>query len=340
MLLETWIPWLQRVMQDLADAHRIQHAKYNLDALNDEAINDRWGSYKILEVEISNFIKSIQSFGEKIVSFVVKLPNGEDLLYVRGSPQRPCDSLQLCSYYIILNRIWPLLNSDEKISRHLFGVRLLYPVSLRMHPHASFLQFALGVQIDELQQNRYHELLVYTGFQWPQSAGRVRLDAHRSVLVARFHHLSHGTLHFLLLSHSQQELMSRIKTATERQFNPKPLDSHHRPSIINLHTDGPHALSAEMSELLQWLKDMKRMIEILKLISFENLYILRANFGQQLHLYPPHISSTELNGYALPCVFQLLPLPLHYSVQYRECQGRSHHPTADAHVHPEFCCTS
>jgi hypothetical protein len=156
-----------------------------------------------------------------------------------------------------------------------------------MHPHASFLQFALGVQIDELQQSRYHELLVYTGFQWPQSAGRVRPDAHHSVLVARFHPLSHGTLHFSLLSHSQQELMSRIKTATERQFNPKPLDSHHRPSIINLHTDGPQALSAEMQELLQWLKDMKRMIEILKLISFENLYILRANFGQQLHLYPP-----------------------------------------------------
>jgi hypothetical protein len=78
--LETWIPWLQRVMQDLADAIRIQRAKYNLDALKDEALNDRWGSYKILEVEISNFIKSIQSFGEKIVSFVVKLPNGEDLL--------------------------------------------------------------------------------------------------------------------------------------------------------------------------------------------------------------------------------------------------------------------
>ncbi len=78
--METWIPWLQRVMQDLADAIRIQRAKYNLDALKDEALNDRWGSYKILEVEISNFIKSIQSFGEKIVSFVVKLPNGEDLL--------------------------------------------------------------------------------------------------------------------------------------------------------------------------------------------------------------------------------------------------------------------
>jgi hypothetical protein len=155
-----------------------------------------------------------------------------------------------------------------------------------MHLHASFLQFALGVQIDEMQQNRYHELLVYIGFQWPQSAGRVRLDAHCIVLVARFHLPSDVvTLRFSLLSPPQQELMSRIKTATERQFNPKPSDS--RGSVINLQTDGPKALSAEMQELLHWLKDMKRMIEILKLVSFENLYILRANFGQQLHLYPP-----------------------------------------------------
>jgi hypothetical protein len=82
-LLETWIPWLQRVMQDLADATRIQDARYNLDSLRDEALNERWGNYKILELEIKHFIKKVQSFGEKIVTFVVKLPNGEDLLYVR-----------------------------------------------------------------------------------------------------------------------------------------------------------------------------------------------------------------------------------------------------------------
>ena len=70
-------------MRDLVDAIRIQDAKFNLDSLMDESLNERWGNYKILELEIKHFIKKIQSFGEKIVTFVVKLPNGEDLLYVR-----------------------------------------------------------------------------------------------------------------------------------------------------------------------------------------------------------------------------------------------------------------
>jgi hypothetical protein len=69
-------------MQDLADTARIQDAKYNLDLLRDEALNERWGSYKILESEIKHFIRKVQSFGERIVALIVTLPNGEDLLYV------------------------------------------------------------------------------------------------------------------------------------------------------------------------------------------------------------------------------------------------------------------
>lgn len=34
-------------------------------------------------------------------------------------------------------------------------------------------QHALSIKISDSQKNRLHELLVYIGFQWPQSAGRV-----------------------------------------------------------------------------------------------------------------------------------------------------------------------
>jgi hypothetical protein len=74
--------------------------------------------------------------------------------------------------------------------------------------------------------------------------------------------------------------MSRIKTATERQFIRPTLEER----SANGQADGSQALSSDMQELLSWLKDVKRQVEVLKLISFENLYILRANFGQQLHL--------------------------------------------------------
>jgi hypothetical protein len=73
--------------------------------------------------------------------------------------------------------------------------------------------------------------------------------------------------------------MSRIKTATERQFC-RPTNEH----SANGQDVGSQALSTETQELLNWLNDIKRKVEVLKLISFENVYLLRANFGQQLHL--------------------------------------------------------
>ena len=76
-----------------------------------------------------------------------------------------------------------------------------------------------------------------------------------------------------------QELMSRIKTATERQFQRRVTES-----LASGPFDGSQAWPSDLQELLIWLKDIMRKIEVLKLISFENLYILRANFGQQLHL--------------------------------------------------------
>ncbi len=82
LLLETWTPWLQCVMQDLADAARIKAAKYNIDALKDEHINNRWGSYKTLESEIKSFEKKLQDLGQEVVKFVVQKLKEDDLLCV------------------------------------------------------------------------------------------------------------------------------------------------------------------------------------------------------------------------------------------------------------------
>jgi hypothetical protein len=135
------------------------------------------------------------------------------------------------------------------------------------------IQFALDVQVDEAQKNRYHELLIYIGFHWPQSAGRVLLRAHFATSRSPDCSMISHTIAAL------QELMSRIKTATERQFQRRVTESPASGPF-----DGSQAWPFDLQELLIWLKDIMRKIEVLKLISFENLYILRANFGQQLHL--------------------------------------------------------
>jgi hypothetical protein len=44
------------------------------------------------------------------------------------------------------------------------------------------------------------------------------------------------------------------------------------------------ALSAEQDELLKWLQNIYDAAELLKLITFESVYILKTYFGQLLHL--------------------------------------------------------
>ncbi len=114
-------------MLDLSDATRIKDANYNLDSLKDENLNNRWGSYKLLEIEISSFEKRVRKFGEDVVSFVVQTLLRDDLLCARPAAWFFCAVLHIIDplwrrYYIILNRIWPLLNSDEHLSKDLFAV--------------------------------------------------------------------------------------------------------------------------------------------------------------------------------------------------------------------------
>ena len=114
-------------MLDLSDATRIKDAHYNLDSLKDENLNNRWGSYKLLEIEIASFERRVRKFGEDVVSFVVHTLLGDDLLCARPAAWILCAVLSIidppwCRYYIILNRIWPLLNSDEHLSKDLFAV--------------------------------------------------------------------------------------------------------------------------------------------------------------------------------------------------------------------------
>ena len=70
-------------MLDLSDATRIKDANYNLDSLKDENLNNRWGSYKLLEIEIASFERRVRKFGEDVVSFVVHTLLGDDLLCAR-----------------------------------------------------------------------------------------------------------------------------------------------------------------------------------------------------------------------------------------------------------------
>ena len=44
------------------------------------------------------------------------------------------------------------------------------------------------------------------------------------------------------------------------------------------------ALRSEDDVLFEWLEKISYMVEVLKLISFESVYILKAYFGQLLHL--------------------------------------------------------
>jgi hypothetical protein len=67
-------------MQDLSDAARIKAASYNIDLLKDENLNIRWGSYKILELEIQSFEKELKHLGENVVEFVVQTLKEDDLL--------------------------------------------------------------------------------------------------------------------------------------------------------------------------------------------------------------------------------------------------------------------
>lgn len=67
-------------MQDLSDAARIKAASYNIDLLKDESLNMRWGSYKILELEIQSFEKELKLLGEDVVKFVVQTLKEDDLL--------------------------------------------------------------------------------------------------------------------------------------------------------------------------------------------------------------------------------------------------------------------
>jgi hypothetical protein len=67
--------------------------------------------------------------------------------------------------------------------------------------------------------------------------------------------------------------MSQIKNIVERQFNAEiaPVDTS-------------SGLSVEQIELMKWLEEVYDIAEVLNLISFESVYILKANFGQLLHL--------------------------------------------------------
>lgn len=67
--------------------------------------------------------------------------------------------------------------------------------------------------------------------------------------------------------------MSQIKNIVERQFNAEiaPVDTS-------------NGLSVEQIELMKWLEEVYDIAEVLNLISFESVYILKANFGQLLHL--------------------------------------------------------
>jgi hypothetical protein len=80
LLLEIWTPWLQCVMQDAADASRIKAANYAIDSLKNERITERWGSYKILELEIKMFEKKLNEIGENVLTFVVQSLKEDDLL--------------------------------------------------------------------------------------------------------------------------------------------------------------------------------------------------------------------------------------------------------------------
>jgi hypothetical protein len=69
-------------MQDLSDVARIKVGNCNLDSLKDENLNNRWGGYKILEIEITSFERRVRKFGEDVVSFVVSTLVRDDLLCV------------------------------------------------------------------------------------------------------------------------------------------------------------------------------------------------------------------------------------------------------------------
>ena len=108
-------------MQEWVAVVSIQQSNYNLDALKDEAVKSRWGSYKNLESEVKSFIHKVHDFGEKIVQIAVV---AEEYLYERApARQPPLQLMRCCRYFIILNRIWPMLNSQEDLSKDLFRVR-------------------------------------------------------------------------------------------------------------------------------------------------------------------------------------------------------------------------
>jgi len=121
LLLETSLPWLQCLMQEWMAVVLIQGSNYNLDALKDEAIKSRWGSHKSLESEVKGFIHKVHEFGEKIIQIAVV---AEEYLCERApAHQPPLQLMPRCRYFIILNRIWPMLNSQEDLSKDLFRVR-------------------------------------------------------------------------------------------------------------------------------------------------------------------------------------------------------------------------
>jgi len=82
--------------------------------------------------------------------------------------------------------------------------------------------------------------------------------------------------------------MSQIKNIVERQFNAE-----------SVSVDTSSGLSVEQMELMKWLEEVYDIAEVLNLIRFESVYILKANFGQFLHLYFPLLSFHHLSRHAI-----------------------------------------
>ena len=76
-------------MQEWVAVVSIQQSNYNLDALKDEAVKSRWGSYKNLEAEVKSFIHKVHDFGEKIVQIAVV---AEEYLCERAPAHHPLSS--------------------------------------------------------------------------------------------------------------------------------------------------------------------------------------------------------------------------------------------------------
>jgi len=81
--------------------------------------------------------------------------------------------------------------------------------------------------------------------------------------------------------------MSSIKILAEEHFDPDLCQSDHEKVVQKSVTASPNdtqTLRFEEDVLFEWLEKLYYLAEVLKLISFESVYILKSNFGQLLHL--------------------------------------------------------